>query len=408
MDKQKLKNYAKLILDVGINIQKDDILVISASVDGLELAKLITKYAYKLGAKRVELMFNDEEFTRLQYKYQTEEQSLELDPWYIDQRNSIADRKACYIGILSENPDAFADVNPQLLAEISAKKHKLLTKYYEGATSNSFRWCLCATPCASWAHKLFPSASESDALDNLWHMIFKTMRLDANNPVDAWKQHINKLSSLCAIINDYQFAELRYSNSLGTNLTVGLPQDYVFTGGHELSRDGVEFTANMPTEEIFTSPDRNKVNGKVFSSMPLIHNGGMVDEFCLEFKDGRIVNYTAKVGFEILKGIIETDEGSHYIGEAALVQFNSPIRKLDTLFYNTLFDENASCHLAIGDSYLTIKGADKMTKEQLAERGLNTSASHVDFMIGTQDMSIIGVTKDGKEVAIFKDGNFAI
>ena len=239
-------------------------------------------------------------------------------------------------------------------------------------------------------------------------MIIKAMRLDVRGSIKAWKEHQDALLVRSAKLNEAKFAKLRYRNSLGTDLTVGLPHGYYFTGAREKTAYGKSFCANMPTEEIFSLPDRNAVDGIVYASMPLVHDGNIIDKFWLKFERGRITDFGAEKGYDILKGIIESDEGSHYLGEVALVQYDSPIRSLETLFYNTLFDENASCHLAIGRAYPLIEGSDKISDEELASRGVNFSGVHVDFMIGTRDLSVIGIGQNGEETVVFENGNFAL
>lgn len=405
MNKKLLNKYAKTVVKVGVNLQKGDDLVINTTVDGIELAREIAECAYKAGAKRVDIQFGDERIRRLDYTYQTEQELTTLPQWLIDRSNDMVDRKACYVAILAEDPDAFVGIDEDLIAKVSRARHIALKRYYDAATSNEIRWCLCAVPSKEWAKKVFPNLSASKAVDKLWKMIATTMRLDKKDPVKAWQQHNERLANLSEYLTKKQFCKLRLTTELGTNLEVGMPEGYYFSGGHELSRDGVDFTANMPTEEVFSLPHREKVEGVVYSSMPLVHNGNTVDEFWLRLEKGKIVDYGAKQGLNTLKGIIESDEGSRYLGEIAIVQYDSPIRSLNTLFYNTLFDENASCHLAIGEAYPMIEGVENMDEKTKKERGINTSCTHVDFMIGTRDMTIIGEDCDGNQTIIMQDGN---
>lgn len=406
MNNKILTKYAKLLVEIGVNLQRDDVLVINCTHEGLDLARKVSEQAYLKGAKKVELMFSDEQMALLNYTYQSEQELTHLDQWYIDRYDHLVDTRCCYISILAEDPDIFESVNPILLAKVSKARHQALKKYFNAATSNLIRWCLCAVPNANWAKKIFPDDTPSRSISKLWDMIFKTMRLDQSNPVKAWQSHIQKLQDMSEFLTKAQFVKFELTNSLGTNLSVGMPKGYYFSGGHESSQDGIGFTANMPTEEVFSLPDKNKVNGIVYSALPLIHNGSCVDNFWIKFNDGRIVDYDAKVGKDTLKGIIETDDGSHYLGEIAFVQYDSPIRNLDTLFYNTLFDENASCHLAIGEAYPMIEGIENMSADQRTKMGVNTSCTHVDFMIGTKDMSIVGIKENGERVDIMKNGNF--
>jgi aminopeptidase len=271
---------------------------------------------------------------------------------------------------------------------------------------NTFKWCLVGYPSKEWADKVFPDCP--DAFERLKTSIFKAMRLYEDDSEKAWDKHGEKLKKAYTYLNKMQFEEFIYTNSLGTNLVVGMPENYLFSGAGEDTVDGEHFIANMPTEEVFSAPHREKVNGIVYSSMPLIHLGQTVEDFYIEFKDGKVVSYDAKKGKEVLKGIITTDEGASYLGEIALVSYDTPIREMSTLFYNTLFDENASCHFALGSAYTNcVVNGEKMSKEEQKNAGLNYSLEHVDFMIGTADLSIVG-KKDGKLYPIFKDGVWAI
>ncbi|MGN0772131.1 MAG: aminopeptidase [Christensenellales bacterium] len=406
MNKQLLIKYAKTVLKAGVNLQKGDDLVISTTVDGMALARELALQAYKAGANRVDLTFSDEVMSRLAYLYQSEKNLTTLPQWYIDRSNDMVDRKACYVAILAEDPDALVGVDEELVAKASRARHVALRRYYDAATNNEIRWCLCAVPSKKWAKKIFPDLPPAKAVDKLWNMIALTMLLDKKDPVEAWEKHNRRLADVSRFLTQKQFCKLRLTTGLGTALEVGMPKGYYFSGGHEISRDGVEFTANMPTEEVFSLPHRLRVNGVVYSSMPLVHNGNTVDCFWLKLENGKIVDFDAKQGLNTLKGIVESDEGSHYLGEIAFVQYDSPIRNLNTLFYNTLFDENASCHLAIGEAYPMIEGAENMDEKTRLEHGINSSCTHVDFMIGTKDMTIVGVDADGNETIIMQNGNF--
>lgn len=408
MDCNILKKYAELIIRVGVNLQKGDNLVISTTKEGLELTKEIALVAYANGAVNIEFVFESEELAHIRYTHENEQSLTSLPAWQVLQKNGMVDRKACYIAILSEDPEIFSDVDANLLSNIAKARHIAFKKYFDAATSNAIRWCLCAVPCTAWATKMFPNCTPQSAEEKLWQYIIKTMRLDQPDSILAWQSHIDRLQKLCDFMNEQKFCTLQYKNSLGTDFSIGLPQGYFFSGGNEVSRSGIRFTANMPTEEIFTLPNKFTAQGKVVASMPLIHNGAIIDKFWLQFDKGRIVDFNAEVGYDTLKGIIESDEGSHYLGEVALVQFDSPIQNLNSIFYNTLFDENASCHLAIGEAYPMIENIEQMSDEQKQSLGVNNSCKHVDFMIGTADLSIIAVQHDGKKVAIFENGNFVI
>ena len=407
MKNELLDKYADLVVKVGINIQPGDKLMISFNENGLQLARAIVKSAYQNGCAKVEMMFSDDEIKKLSFMYETKENLLDIPQWYQDRANSVADKKMCYVAILSDNPELLEDIDSDLIGAVSKRRNELLKRYYDAATSNKIRWSLCAVPNETWAKKMFPTLPTEDAINKLWDMIFSTMRLDKSDSVKAWEQHIQNLQQRSDFLTNMQFDHIKITNKLGTNLTVGLPKNYYFSVGNELSQDGIRFTANMPTEEVFSLPNKYDVNGIVYSSMPLIHNGKMVDEFYLKLKDGKIVDYDAKKGLDTLKAIIEADEGSKYLGEIALVQYDSPIRNLNTLFYETLFDENASCHLAIGEAYPMVKGAENLSTEEQDKLGINYSSKHVDFMFGTSDLKVVGI-KNGIETVIMNKGNFVI
>lgn len=407
MNRTLIEKYAELIVKMGVNLQQGDTLVINATFDGVDLARALCKAAYEAGAKRVQTMWNDEQIDRLHYTYQTVETLTDFPQWFVDRYDAMVDEKACYVAILAEDPEGFRGVDPMLLSEVSKARHRVLKRYYDASMSNRIRWCLCAVPCDAWAQKIFPELPADQADAKLWDHIVKTMRLDCDDSVGAWRAHVDRLNAVCDRLNKEGLKQLRYRNSIGTDFTIGLPDGYYFSGGHELSEDGVPFTANMPTEEVFTAPHRLSANGTVVASMPLVHNGAVIDRFRLTFENGKITDFDAQIGYDTLKSIIHSDEGSRYLGEVALVPFDSPIQALGTLFYNTLFDENAGCHLAIGEAYPMIRGASDMTPEQKKAAGLNESCVHVDFMIGTRDMTIDGIKKDGSIVPIFRNGNFA-
>lgn len=408
MLKKQLNSYAELLVKIGVNLQKGEMLVISAPINTADLVRATVKCAYKTGASEVLVLWNDDDISKLGYKYRTKKSLGEVPDWVVMQREYFINKKIVYLGISSSDPEALKGINPQKLAISRRASGKALKKFHDYTSSNKIRWAIASYPNKAWAKKMFPNLSSKQAMDKLWEYIMKTVRLDCDNPVKEWQNHQERISKRCKILNEAKIDAFIYTNSLGTNLTVGMPKGYLFCGGAEAGAlDGVMFTANLPTEEVFSCPDRKRVNGKVFSSMPLCVNGSLVKDFWFEFKDGRIIDYGAKEGFENLKNIVETDEGSHYLGEIALVGYNSPIRNLDTLFYKTLFDENASCHFAIGSCYPTcIEGGGEMTTEELLEKGLNDSLEHVDFMVGTADLTITAKTVDGKEFKVFQNGDW--
>ena len=286
---------------------------------------------------------------------------------------------------------------------------KALEPYYKRMVSSQVQWVVAAVPGKEWACQVFPEKSVTEAVASLWEAIFCAVRIQDNDAVEAWKEHDAILTEKCEILNQYQFTKLHYKNGAGTDFYVGLVKNHIWEGGSEVSGAGVRFIANMPTEEVFTMPDYRKAEGKVVSSRPLSYRGNLIKEFSLTFHEGKVVDFDAKEGYDALKQLLETDEGSKSLGEVALVPYASPISEMGILFYNTLFDENAACHLALGECYpTTVHGGEKMDEEELHQIGGNHSINHVDFMIGTADMMITGMTEDGKEIPIFKDGNWAL
>jgi aminopeptidase len=321
---------------------------------------------------------------------------------------SYAEKGAAFVSVAASDPELLKEVKPERVMKTQKASSTALKEYRERTMSNKNAWCVVSVPTASWAKKVFPELSEQAAMEKLWEAICKTVRVDRPDPVAAWEEHKQYLKKSMDFLNAHNFKELHYQNSLGTDLTIELPEGHIWLAGSEFTPEGVEFIANMPTEEVFTLPKKTGVNGKVVSSKPLNYNGNLIDGFALTFKDGKIIEYSAHKGQEVLEKLIGTDDGSHYLGEVALVPFDSPISNSNILFYNTLFDENASCHLAFGKAYpVCIKDGSEQDKETLAARGGNDSLVHEDFMIGTADLAITGITHAGETVEVFKDGNFA-
>lgn len=351
--------------------------------------------------------YNDEVVSRYKYKYLEKEAFAHVPTWFKEFRNDYAAKKAAFLTIISDDPEGFKGIDPAKIALWSKSVSTVCKPFYDSLDLGINTWCIVAGSSIKWANKVYPDMSDSEAVEALWNAIFKAVKVVDDDPLTAWQEHRKSFEARVAYLNKLNLNTLTYTNSLGTNLTVTLNEGYLFAGGGSYTTKGQYFFPNMPTEEIFTSPYRNGTNGVVYSSLPLNYNGNLIDEFKMEFKDGRIIDFDAKMGKEVLKEMLSIDEGSLYLGEIALVPYDSPISNMKTLFYNTLFDENASCHLAIGKGFSEcIQGGLTMTKEQLLEKGVNDSLTHVDFMIGTSDLKIVGETKDGQVVRIFENGNF--
>jgi len=352
-------------------------------------------------------MWGNSKINKLAYEYETMESLTEVPEHVVKGRDYILDRKGVYIALISDIPGLLKDVDPVRVAERGRAMNKALARFRESTGINQTRWCLAAYPNEHWAKKMFPELSPEEALEKQWAYVQKTLRLDEEDFLGAWKKHQENLARRSKYLNDAKIKTFHYKNSIGTDFTIGMPKGYKFTGAVEEAQDGSLFTANLPTEEVFSSPDKFTAEGTLVSALHLVRNGVIIENFSITFEKGRIVDYKAEKGYETLKQIIETDEGSHYLGEIALIGFDSPIQNLKALFYETLFDENASCHFAIGRAFPTcVEGGDKMTKEEQEKVGLNNSLQHVDFMVGTADLDITATTEDGRVIEIFKQGNW--
>lgn len=402
-----LVNYAKLVLKIGVNLQTGQGLEIACPVEKSQVAEVFAKQAYELGAGLVRIRWENQNIDKLTYQYADQKTLCDIPKWLVDCRNSLIEKGFCYVAISADDPSAFKDISAQKLGAVAKARAKALKKFSDGVMANAIRWCVVSIPTLAWAKQVFPTAKDPEAELSL--AIEKAMRLDTPNPLEAWQTHIATLEKRAEFLNYSRFEYVHFKNAKGTDLKVGLADEHVWISAREKAQDGVHFVANMPTEEIFTAPHKFKVDGVLKSAMPLCENGQIIDDFSLTFKNGEIVDYSAKVGYETLKQLIETDEGTKRLGEIALIGKNSPIAKSGILFYNTLFDENASCHLAIGKGYpTTVKNGDKLDLSELEKLGLNDATDHFDFMIGTPDLSVVGIKKDGTKVTLFEDGEWVI
>lgn len=407
MNKDLLRKYARTLIRIGVNLQIGESIVINSDVAMQELAEILAQEAYSNGASKVYVYWRSQHLTRLDYSFADEKALLDPPQWISEQRNYIADNKLCYVALLSDDPELLSDLDLGLVSKVDRLNRERASRFFVGSSKNDFKWCIAAAPSVEWAKRVFPELSDGEAYERLWELVFKACRIDKDDPVASWREHIDSLARRCEILNNAGIKELIYKNSVGTDVRVGLPKDYRFLGGAEVSSRGESFSANLPTEEVFTAPHRDKVDGKIVSSMPLFHNGQRIEGMWITLEKGIIVDYGASKGYDVLKEIIDIDDGSKRLGEVALISYDSPINETNTLYLNTLFDENASCHFAIGFAYASsIADGTSLTKEELLERGLNSSLTHVDFMVGTEDLSIIGILENGEEMQIFKDGNF--
>ena len=407
---KELKEYALLAVKVGVNVQKGQPLLIQAPIEAYELVRECTRVAYAQGCSNVTVDYSDDVRTRLKYENESKETLCEVPDWMLKRTEYNISKDFCRLVIIGENPDLLKGIDTDLIQSATIARMKATQPYQYYSMNNIGQWSIVAYPELNWAKKVFPDKSDDDAMQALWDAILSTSRVELGYTVSNWQEHNESIKHHTKKLNDYNFKSLHFKNSLGTDLTVGLIKDHIWEGGSDVAHGKYkcEFNPNIPTEEVFTMPDRYHIDGKVVSSKPLAYMGNIIPSFELTFKDGVVVDYKADTNKDVLKNILETDEGSKSLGEVALISYNSPINKSGILFYETLFDENASCHLALGACYPTnVKGGADLSKEELYELGGNDSMNHVDFMFGTGDIDITGETYDGKKVSVFVKGNFA-
>lgn len=404
---EKLKKYAELIVKVGVNVQKGQPVVLYISVTQQELAHLIVEEAYGAGASEVMIEWKDT-FSEREFLKHASEERLENVPEYIVKKgNYIAEKKAARISVMSADPDAYAGIDQKLIAKNQAAMGKALRQVRKATQNNDLSWTVVSAADQAWAEKVFPEKKGQAAIDALWEEIFKTTRIDKADPVKAWHEHDQKLHEKSDWLNEQQFSALHYVSPV-TDITIGLPENHVWEGAGSFTPEGTEFMANMPTEEVFTAPDCRRIDGYVTSTKPLSYAGNILEDMKFTFKDGKVVEATAKKGQEVLEHLLETDAGAKSLGEVSLVPDPSPISQSGIIFFNTLFDENASDHLALGASYpFNVAGGTKMSDEELLDHGMNVSQTHVDFMVGSADMDIDGIKKDGTIVPVFRNGDWA-
>lgn len=406
MKKTVLRKYAQLIAKCGVNVQKGQEVEIMAEFDQPEFIRLVVEECYKLGAAKVIVDWTDQKTTKLHAKYRSLETMSKMEKWEKERWQHRVDEIPCRIYIESEDPDGLKGVDQNKMQKANQKLYPIIRKYRD-QLENKYQWCICAVPGEAWARKLFPGMRKSQAIEKLWDAILFTSRV-TDDPVKAWEEHNKDLLSRCSYLNSLGIDELHYTAGNGTDLTVGLMELSQFNGGGDTSLSGIYFNPNIPSEECFTSPKRGRAEGIVYATKPLSYMGQLIDNFWIRFKEGRAVEWHAEKNNEMLTKMIEMDEGSHYLGECALVPVDSPISNSGLLFYNTLFDENAACHLALGLGFADcVKGFQNMTLDECRALGVNKSMIHVDFMIGCADMNITAKTRDGREVPIFRNGNWA-
>lgn len=404
---QLKKDYARLVIRAGLNIQEGQRLSITCPVECADFARLCAAEAYDAGCREVLMRWRDDELMRMKYLRAADDVFDSVNAWEVDYLDTLSGEGAAFLTIDADDPAGLRGVDPERIKRAQISAGKALETYRARMMRSECPWCVCSVPSKAWAAAVFPELSEDEAVERLWKEILAACRVDGGDALENWKKHSDELQRHVEILNSYNFRTLRYRNSAGTDVTVELPEGHYWAGGEEKSGTGVIFSPNIPTEEVFTLPHRNGVNGMLVATKPLSHNGTVIEGFSFKVENGRITEVSAEKGSDVLRNAVAVDEGASYFGEVALVPYDSPISRSGVLFLNTLFDENASCHFAFGEAYPQIRGAEDMSEDELKEKGANFSMTHVDFMIGSDDLEIIGTTHDGEEIPVFINGNFA-
>ena len=406
MQKTRLKKYARLIAQCGLNVQKGQEVFITAGLDQPEFVQMVTEACYRLGASRVVVDFDYQPLEKLHVRYCDTETLGGLTGYQKARWEHYAEKLPCRLYLESDDPDGLKGIDQDKMLKAQQMRYPLI-KGYRDAMANRYQWCIAAVPGAAWAKKLFPELTKHQAIEKLWEAILDTSRV-TEDPVSAWEEHNRDLENRCAYLNSLGIESLHYTAGNGTDLTVGLIPEGMFAGGGERSLQNIFFNPNIPTEECFTTPMRGRAEGTVAASMPLSREGQLIENFRIRFHEGKAVEWHAEKNEQLLTNIITADEGAAYLGECALVPFDSPVRRSGLLFYNTLFDENAACHLALGRGFRdTIRDFENRSLEECRKLGVNDSMIHVDFMIGTEDLRIDARTRTGKTAAIFRNGTWA-
>ena len=406
MKKTVLREYARLIVRCGVNVQKGQEVLINADLDQPEFVQMVVEEAYKAKAKKVTVNWEYQPLQKIQARYQTAKTLGTVEEWQKAKMQHYCDVLPCQIHLVSEDPDGLKGVNMAKLAKARQMRYPIM-KPYRDQMENKYQWCIAAVPGVAWAKKMFPNLSKNQAVEKLWEAILFTSRVN-EDPLKAWQDHDADLQARCDYLNSLGIESLHYTADNGTDFTVGMIPEAQFCGGGETSLQGIFFNPNIPTEECFISPMRGKAEGIVYATKPLSYQGQLIEGFSIRFEGGKAVEVHAEKGEELLKTMISMDEGAAYLGECALVPQRSPISESGLLFYNTLFDENAACHLALGMGFAdTIRDFQNKTLDQCRELGVNDSMIHEDFMIGCDSMNIDATTRDGRVVPIFRNGNWA-
>lgn len=406
MKKTILRSYARLIARAGVNIEKGQEVIIMAELDQPEFVKMVVEECYRAGAGKVIVDWEYQPLEKLHVRHQSVKTLGHVEKWEEEKFQHYIDKLPCRIYLDSEDPDGLKGVNIQKMAKGRQGRYKVL-KPYRDQLEGKYQWCIAAVPGKAWAKKVFPHLTPAQAVEKLWEAILSCSRV-TDDPMQAWAAHNANLAAKCEYLNSLHVKELRYRASNGTDFTVGMIPQAVWRGGSETSLTGHTFNPNIPSEEVFISPMKGKAEGVVHASMPLSYEGQLIENFWVRFEGGKVVEAHAEKGEELLKQMVAMDEGAAYLGECALVPYDSPIRNSGILFFNTLFDENAACHLALGRGFIdSIDDYGKYSLKELSDMGVNESMIHVDFMIGTQDLCIDALCEDGSTVPVFANGGWA-
>ncbi|MFC0213719.1 aminopeptidase [Paenibacillus chartarius] len=404
---ESLEKYAETLLRIGLNVQPGQKLVIDAPLSAANFVRIVTRLAYDIGASQVHHEWWDDELALIRYRHAPESSLGYYPEWRANGLAEYAENNAAFLFVQSPNPDLLKDVPADLIAKETRGRAAIRKRFLDYTRLHQVSWLIAAVPSPAWAARLFPGLPAEQGVAKLWDVVFKATRIDRDDPVGEWRKHLDTLHAKTSKLNAMRIRKLHY-RAPGTDLYIELPEKHIWLGGAKPNKSGTPFVANMPTEEVFTMPAKHGVNGIVRSTKPLNHGGSLIEDFSFTFKDGRIVDYRAGKGEDKLQTILDTDEGASYLGEVALVPYRSPISLMDIVFYNTLFDENASCHLAIGNAYpSTLEGGVGLSPDQLKASGANVSMTHVDFMIGSAELDIDAELPDGSTVPLFRQGNWA-
>lgn len=407
MNKLQMRRYAKLLAKTGINVKKGQWVIVQAELDQPEFVEMCVEELYRAGAGKVTVEWDHQPLEKLHYKYASEDTLAKVEDWQLKKRELMVNELPAILYLLSDDPDGLKGVDQEKYTLVRGKRAKIF-KPYRDKMENKYQWCIAAVPGKAWAKKVFPTLNVNQAVEKLWDAILEAARADGADPVREWARHNDALGARCDYLNRLGLVALEYKSSNGTDFRVGLIESALFMGGGEETLSGRYYNPNIPSEEIFTSPKAGEAEGVVYSTKPLSYQGELIENFSVRFEKGKVVEVKAEKNQALLEKMISMDEGAKMLGECALIAYDSPINNQNILYYNTLFDENASCHLALGMGFTNVvRGFENKTLDELHEMGINDSLIHVDFMIGAKDLEIVGITKRGDRVQIFKNGNWA-